>query len=295
MSTTLTAARTMDATARRDLRAARRRKLLNAVLIVVLIVLSLAWLVPLAATVLTSLRRFDSVLISGMLSVEGGLTLDNFITVWQNGIDKYILNSFIITIPALAAVLILATSAAFVLSRFEIPYARTIMLLMLAGNLLPQQVLLIPYNKMAESLGIYDSYLAVILAHVGFQLGFFTFVLYNFIRQLPGELFEAAYLDGCGLPGMYRRILLPLLRPALAALGTLGFTWIFNDLLWALALIRSSGKFPVTAGLLQLQGQYVTDWTLLSAAALIAAVPTLFLFILLQRQFVSGLTFGSVK
>lgn len=270
-------------------------KLVRALLVVVMSIMSVAWLLPVAATVLTSLRSFDSILTDGFLSLAGGLSFDNYVKVWNGGAYTYMLNSFAITIPALIALLILASMAGFVLSRFEIPFARGIMLVMLAGNLLPQQILLIPYNKMAESLGIFDTHFAVIIAHVGFQMGFFTFITYNFIRQLPIEIFEAARIDGCSLWRIYFNVLLPVLRPPLAALGTLGFAWIYNDLLFALALIRSTENMPVTVGLLSLQGQFVSDYTALSASALISAVPTIILFIVLQRQFVSGLTVGSVK
>jgi multiple sugar transport system permease protein len=126
-------------------------------------------------------------------------------------------------------------------------------------------------------------------------MGFFTFITYNFIRQLPTEIFEAARIDGCGLWKMFYSVLLPVLRPPLAALATLGFAWIYNDLLFALALIRTQDNMPVTVGLLSLQGQFVSDYTALSASALLSAIPTVILFIVLQRQFVSGLTVGSVK
>jgi len=270
-------------------------KVVRGVLVLVLSFLSLAWLLPVLATVVTSLRSFDSILTDGFISLEGGLSFDNFVKVWNGGVYTYILNSLAITIPSLIALLIMASMAGFILSRFEIPFARGIMLVMLSGNLLPQQILLIPYNKMAESLGIFDTHFVVILAHIGFQMGFFTFITYNFIRQLPIEIFEAARIDGCGLWKMFYLVLLPILRPPLAALGTLGFTWIYNDLLFALALIRTQDSMPVTVGLLSLQGQFVSDYTALSASALISAVPTLALFFILQRHFVNGLTVGSVK
>lgn len=270
-------------------------KVVRGVLVLVLSFLSLAWLMPVLATFVTSLRSFDSILTDGFLSLEGGLSFDNFVKVWNGGVYTYILNSLAITIPSLIALLIMASMAGFILSRFEIPFARGIMLVMLSGNLLPQQILLIPYNKMAESLGIFDTHFVVILAHIGFQMGFFTFITYNFIRQLPIEIFEAARIDGCGLWKMFYLVLLPILRPPLAALGTLGFTWIYNDLLFALALIRTQDSMPVTVGLLSLQGQFVSDYTALSASALISAVPTLALFFILQRHFVNGLTVGSVK
>lgn len=270
-------------------------KVVRGALVFAIASLSVLWLVPVVATVLTSLRSFDSILTDGFISLEGGLSFDNFVRVWTGGAYTYIFNSLLITIPSLIALLFMGSMAGFILSRFEIPFARGIMLVMLAGNLLPQQILLIPYNKMAESLGIFDTHFVVMLAHIGFAMGFFTFITYNFIRQLPLEIFEAARIDGCGLWKMYYLVLLPVLRPPLAALGTLGFTWIYNDLLFSLALIRSQDLMPATVGLLSLQGQFVSDYAAMSAGALISAIPTLALFFLLQKHFVNGLTVGSVK
>jgi multiple sugar transport system permease protein len=285
----------MTAAPQRKKKVPTKTRVIRAVLVVILAILSLAWIIPVIATILTSLRSFDGILTSGFMSLEGGLSFDNYVRAWESGGGTYLWNSMVITIPALVVLLLLASMAGFVLSRFDIPFARGILLFMLAGNLLPQQILLIPYNRMAENLGIFDTHFAVIMAHIGFQMGFFTFITYNFIRQLPNELFEAARVDGCDMFTMWWRVLLPVLRPPLAALGTLGFAWIFNDLLFALALIRTTGQMPVTVGLLSLQGQFVTDYTVLSASAIITAIPTIFLFIVLQRQFVSGLTLGSVK
>jgi multiple sugar transport system permease protein len=142
---------------------------------------------------------------------------------------------------------------------------------------------------------LYNTYLAVILIHTAFQLGFCTFVLRNFMRTLPGEIMDAARIDGASEFGIYWRIVMPLTVPGIAAVATLEFTWIFNDYIWALILIQKDALKPVTAGLAGLQGQYSTDWPLIVAAALLAAVPTLVVFFALQRYFIGGLTLGSSK
>jgi multiple sugar transport system permease protein len=166
---------------------------------------------------------------------------------------------------------------------------------MLAGNLLPPQILLIPVSKICEMLGIYDTLFALMVVQVGFGMGFFTFVLYGFMRSLPQEMFEAAKIDGAGDLRIYGTIVLPLCRPALAALAALESTWVFNDLLWALTVLRTDTKFPITAALLNLQGGYTTAWNVVAAGALIAAVPTTIVFFAFQKQFVSGLLVGANK
>ena len=164
---------------------------------------------------------------------------------------------------------------------------------MLAGNLLPPQILLIPVSKICEMLGIYDTLFALVVVQVGFGMGFFTFVLYGFMRSLPQEIFEAAKIDGAGDLRIYGTIVLPLCRPALAALAALESTWVFNDLLWALTVLRTDTKFPITAALLNLQGGYTTAWNVVAAGALIAAMPTTIVFFAFQKQFVSGPARGS--
>jgi multiple sugar transport system permease protein len=120
-------------------------------------------------------------------------------------------------------------------------------------------------------------------------------VLRNFMRSVPGDIMDAARVDGCSEFRIYWQIVLPLTLPALAALATLEFTWVFNDYLWAIILLRSDTLRPVTAGLATLRGQYNTDWPVITAGALLATIPTLLVFVFLQRYFIQGLTLGSGK
>jgi multiple sugar transport system permease protein len=130
---------------------------------------------------------------------------------------------------------------------------------------------------------------------VAFQTGFCTFVLSNYMKALPHEMFEAARVDGAGVPTQFFRITLPLCRPALAALATLQVTWIYNEFFWATVLVQSGSKFPITSSLNNLRGQFFTDYNLLSAGSIVIALPVLIVFFVLQKQFVAGLTLGSTK
>ena len=130
---------------------------------------------------------------------------------------------------------------------------------------------------------------------MAFQIGFCVFVLSNYMKTLPHELNEAALVDGAGVWRQYWQITMPLCRPALAALATLEVTWIYNDFFWALVLMRSGDKFPVTSALNNLRGQFFTDYNLLAAGSVLVALPTLIVFFVLQKQFVSGLTLGATK
>jgi multiple sugar transport system permease protein len=174
-----------------------------------------------------------------------------------------------------------------------------------AGNLLPPQVIIVPlytlYNAiplpkpLSENGRLYDQYIGIILIHVVFQVGFCIFVLSNYMRTLPKELNEAALVDGASIFRTYRSVVLPLCAPALAALGTLEFTFIYNDFFWALLLMKTGSKRPITSALNNLQGQFFTNENQLAAAALMVAIPTIIVYIVLQRQFLRGLTLGSTK
>ncbi len=259
-------------------------------------VLSLLWIGPLVLVVVLSFRSFDDILGNGLMALPRSLSFRGYTEAWGKGGGRSgMLNSFIITIPALALTLLLSSLAAFGLSRFRVPFRRTILLIMLAGNLLPPQIMLIPLARNAEALGIFDTFFAVIILHAAFGLGFYVFVLYGFMLAIPAEIQQAAIIDGATPFQIYRTIILPLSRPALASIGALGFTGIFNDLLWSITVLRSEGKMPVTAALLGLQGTYLSDWGLISAATITAAIPTLIVFLLFQKSFVDGLTLGAVK
>ncbi len=258
--------------------------------------ISFLWVAPLLLVVVLSFRSFDDVLSNGLMALPRSFTFRGYTEAWGNGGgSRGMRNSFIITIPALTFALLLSSLAAFGLSRFRVPFRRTILLVMLAGNLLPPQIMLIPLTRNSEALGVFDTYFAVIVLHAAFGLGFYVFVLYGFMRAIPSEIQQAAIIDGATPFQIYRTIILPLSKPALASMGALGFTGIFNDLLWSITVLRSENKMPVTASLLGLQGTYLSDWGLISAATITAAIPTFIVFLRFQKSFVDGLTLGAVK
>jgi multiple sugar transport system permease protein len=263
---------------------------------VVMVPFTILWLAPIGYVVLVALRDFDDIAARGLGALPASLSLDGFAGALADGrVGRSLVNSAIVTVFAVAASLALAATAAYALSRSRIPFRRTILLVMLAGNLLPPQILLIPVSRIAQGLGIYDTLFALVVVQVGFGLGFYTFVLHSFMRSLPAEVFEAALLDGARAGRTFWRIVLPLCRPALAALAALATTWIFNDLIWAMTVLRTEAQFPITAALLNLQGGFSNSWNVIAAGSLVAAVPTAIVFFVFQKQFVSGLLVGSRK
>ena len=261
-----------------------------------LIAFTLIYIMPFFGAIFTSVRTQEDISLNGFWSIPTEITLDNYPTAWTQGrVSRYLLNSFIITIPALIGTLFLSSLSAFALARYKFRGNRAIYFMYVAGTMLPFQILLLPVFLLNNKFGLYNTYYSVIIIHIAFQLGFCTFVLRNFMRTLPGEIMDAARIDGASEFGIYWKIVMPLTVPALAALAILEFTWIFNDYLWALILIQDDSLKPVTAGLASLQGQFVTNWPLIVAGALLAAIPTLIVFFTLQRYFIGGLTLGSNK
>ncbi|HEY0530485.1 MAG TPA: carbohydrate ABC transporter permease [Actinoplanes sp.] len=258
--------------------------------------LTVVWVAPMVFVLILAFRSFDDIAQNGTAAWPKSFTLTGFRTALGTGeMGRALWISVQVTVPAVLLSLLLASWAAYALSRHPIPGGRAVLLLMLAGNLLPPQILLIPVSRVMDSLGIYDTLFALVVIHVGFGLGFYTFVLHGFMRSIPAELTEAARIDGAGPIAIYARIIMPLCRPALAALGALATTWIFNDLIWSITVLRTEAKLPVTAALLNLQGGYTSNWSVVAAASVVAAIPTAIVFFAFQRHFVSGLLMGSNK
>jgi multiple sugar transport system permease protein len=270
-----------------------------------LVVMAVGWLFPVAWAVYNSLRDYDYTSLNGYFSF-GGFTLDNYVNAWSRGnFDQTFYNSLVITVPTVLVTLLLASSVAFVLARFSFKLNLPLLALFTAANLLPPQALLVPLFRVflnidvpywfSDSGSLYDTYLAVIAVNIAFQTGFCTFVLSNYMKTIPKELTESAQVDGASVFRQYWQIVLPLCRPALAALATLEITWVYNDFFWAVALMRTGDKFPVTSSLQNLRGQFFTDYNLLSAGSVIVAIPTLVIFFVLQRHLRAGLTLGTTK
>lgn len=256
---------------------------------------TLLYISPMLFVITLSLRSFNDIMSRGVAAWPHQLSLHGFRTAWTSGTQQALENSLIVTVATVLLSLTLASMAAFALSRYRIPYRRLLLMVMLAGNLLPPQILLIPVAKITEAMGIYDTLTALVVVQVGFGMGFYTFVLHGFMRSIPAEVFEAAQIDGVGTWRAYTSLVLPLSRPALAALAALAFTWVFNDLIWAMTVLRTQTKFPITAALINLQGGFVSQWDVVAAGSLIGALPPAIMFFAFQRHFVSGLMVGTTK
>jgi multiple sugar transport system permease protein len=305
-ATTGTAVRADARAAATSRTAARRQRPSHWGTYLFLTVLAVMWLVPLLWALYTALRPKADTDKFGYFSIGGTYNLQNFIDAWnQGGFVNYLWNSVLITVPTVLLTLFLASLMAFAVSRVTWKFNVTLLIAFTAGNLLPPQVLAaplfeafklfkLPYS-VSDSGSLLNQLYSVVAVDTAFQLGFCTFVLSNYMKALPGELTEAARVDGAGIWTQYWGIVMPLTRPALAALGTLEVIFIYNDFFWPLVLIQRGDRLPITTAINNLQGEFLSNYNLLAAGAMITLIPTLIVYLLLQRQFVAGLTLGASK
>lgn len=275
---------------------------------VFLISMVLLWIVPIVGMVVSAFRPYTETSSDGFFSWPNTLTFDNFSNAWARGsMLRHWTITFIVLVPALILILWFSSMVAFAVSRYSWRFNIALLMLFTAGNLLPQQAVIIPlfeiYNRIplptipliSDSGELRGSLVGLVLIHVAFQSGFCTFVLSNYMKTLPGELNEAAMVDGASLWRQYWQIIMPLTRPALAALATLEFAWIYNDYFWAVALIQKGRNLPITSSLRNLSGEFFTDDNLVAAGSLIVVLPTVLIYVLLRKQFIAGLSVGASK
>jgi len=268
------------------------------------IVIAVLWTVPTIGLLITSFREPRAINTSGWWTSfgdPGAYTLENYRQALAPGssasLGQYFINTIVITVPAVMLPLFLASLAAYAFAWMPFPGRDALFVAVFALQIVPLQVALIPLLDIYVSkLGIGASYWSVWLSHTIFALPLATFLIHNFMRELPGELMEAARVDGAGHVTIFFRILLPLLTPALAAFGIFQFLWVWNDLLVSLVFLGGTPDVaPITVRIAELSGSRGTAWYLLSAGAFISMVVPVAVFLALQRYFVRGLLAGGLK
>lgn len=254
------------------------------------------WLFPLLGVAITSVRPASDLAQGNYFGIPSYLAFENYADVFRNTpMGRYILNSFIVTIPTVIGAVGLSLMTGFALAIYRFKANLLVFFMFVAGNFVPFQILMVPVRDMTLTLGMYNTYWGLALFHIAFQTGFCTLFMRNFIKALPFELIEAARVEGVTEARIFWYIVLPLMRPAIAALSVLIFTFIWNDFFWATVLTTSPEAQPITAGLSSLNGQWVAAWHLVSAGSILAALPPVAMFFLMQRHFIAGLTLGAVK
>ncbi|MBT4223686.1 MAG: carbohydrate ABC transporter permease [Opitutae bacterium] len=264
---------------------------------IILYVALIVWLLPLIGVLLTSFRSLADINSGNYWGWPTEFALvENYTQVFTvTPMIQYFINSLVITIPTVVGTLTLSSLAGYSLAKHRFRGNFLIFALFIAGNFVPAQILMIPVRNLTLNLGVYDTKMGLILFHTAFQTGFCTFFLRGFIKEIPHELVESARIEGASEFRVYWNIILPLLLPALAALAVLEFTFIWNDYFWALVLVQGDEARPITLGIQALRGRWTASWHLISAGSIVAALPPVIMFFMLQKHFISGLTMGAIK
>lgn len=264
---------------------------------IVLPIALVLWLLPLLGVAITSVKPASDLTQGNYFGwpsyFAGG---ENYTAVFRDSpIGQYILNSFKVTIPTVIGAVALSCLTGFALAVYRFRLNLVVFFMFVAGNFVPFQILMVPVRDLTLKMGLYDTSTGLVLFHVAFQTGFCTLFMRNFIKALPFALVESARVEGVSEWKIFVHVVLPLMRPAIAALSVLVFTFVWNDYFWATVLAQGSGAMPVTAGLYSLNGQWIAAWHLVSAGSIVAALPPVAMFFLMQRHFIAGLTLGATK
>lgn len=264
---------------------------------IALVLALVLWLLPLAAVMFTSMRSMADINAGNYWGWPAEwLLLENYTEVFRvTPMGQYLINTFAIVIPVVIGSVGIATLAGFAFAKYRFRGNTLLFALFVAGNFVPFQILMIPVRDLTITFDLYDTTMGLVLFHTAFQTGFCTLFMRNFISALPNGLMESARCEGVKEWQIFWFIVLPLVRPALAALAVLIFTFVWNDFFWALVLVQSDEVRPVTAGLSSLKGQWLASWQLISAGSIIAALPPVALFFFMQKHFIAGLTLGATK
>lgn len=281
--------------------AARTGRLLARVpLHLVIIGVCTVWMLPTLGLFVNSLRPAQAVASSGWwtaLTRPSQFTLANYESVLTSqGMAQSFMNSLIITVPATVLTMLVAALAAYAFSWIEFKGRDWLFLVVVGMIVVPIQLTLIPVLRMFAAVGLTGTFYGLWLAHIAYGLPFAIFLLRNFFAALPKDLLDSAFLEGASHFTTFRRIVLPLSVPALAALGIFQFLWVWNDLLVALVYLGGSANVaPLTVTISNLVNSFGSAWQLLTAAAFISMVLPLTIFFALQRYFVEGILAGAVK
>lgn len=266
----------------------------------VAIICAFFYLLPIGLLVLTGLKSYNEVDLYQMWTLPRALSLQSFVDAWKGspsfaGLGQNFLNSFIVTIPATLLSSFLGAMNGYVLSKWQFRGANVIFGLLLFGLFIPYQSILIPLVRTLNAMGLYGSLPGLIFVHVVYGIPITTLIFRNYFATVPNELLEAAQIDGAHFFDLFTRIMIPIAAPAFGVAIIWQFTNIWNDFLFALTVTNNPASQPVTVALNNLAGSYSVEWNVQFAGALIAALPTLLVYIFLGRYFVRGLLAGSVK
>ena len=284
-------------------RRARRLDPARIAIYVLLVLFAIIFLVPVYVMVVSSLKTFAEVQdLSGLWSPPGGIYLESFRAAWSGipekglrGLSQNLLNSVYLAVPATILSAMLGSLNGYVLSKWKFRASDTIFFVMLFGMFIPYQSVLIPLTQTLAAIGLGGTLWGLILVHVVYGIPITTLIFRNYYAEVPTDLVEAARIDGAGILGVYWRVLFPLSLPGFVVVIIWQFTNIWNEFLFAVSILQKPELQPITVALRNLSGSQIKEWNMVMAGSIIAALPTLLIYIILGRYFIRGLLAGSVK
>ncbi len=252
-------------------------------------------LAPMALILLNSMRPTRQIF-REPIALPESINLDSYVRAWgEANFSEYFLNTVIIVVASVALATAVSALAAYVLGRYSFRGSTLLAIFFLSGLLLPFRLAIMPLFLLLQDLGLVDSRLGLILVYAATGVPFSVFILTAYFRQLPVDLTEAAKMDGAGEFTIFGRVMLPLVRPALATVAVFQFVPLWNDFFFPLVLLRSSEKWTLSVGMTRFFGEFQTDWSTLFAGITITTLPLIIVFLLATRQIIAGLTAGIGK
>lgn len=262
---------------------------------VVLIILAAIFLIPVLFIAFTALKSKGDLMTSPFYALPSQFHWENFSKAWNQGnMGLYMKNTLIICLVKVPLGILIEALAAYSLTRMVFKWNNVLFAFFLVGMMIPMQATLVPLNIFLNKTNLVSTYPGIFLIYVGFGIPFGILILRGFFRTIPKEIDESAVIDGCGEMGKFLRIILPLSMPAVATLVIFDFMATWNEFLLAQIFITKDSMRTITTGLMAFKGEHTADYTLMNAGVLISIVPSLIVYLLFQRYFVSGLA-GSVK
>jgi glucose/mannose transport system permease protein len=268
----------------------------------VLILFAAFYLMPIYVLLVTGMKSFTEVSLDRMWDLPEGFSLDSFRDAWFGneqtairGLAGNFYNTILLTVPATIISAMLGSMNGYILAKWKFRGADVLFPLILFGMFIPYQAILIPLVQTTQALGIYGTIPGLIFVHVVYGIPITTLIFRNYYASVPTELVEASRIDGAGILGVYRHVMVPLSIPGFVVVAIWQFTSIWNEFLFAIVLTSNPRVQPIMVALNNLAGSYSVQWNVQMAGALMAALPTLLVYILLGRFFLRGLLAGSLK
>jgi glucose/mannose transport system permease protein len=277
-----------------NLRESLPRTIWDWLILVFLLLVAAFFLMPIYVMVITGLKQSQNVSLSTMWQFPTQISGGGFAEAWRRLVPN-LGNSLQLTIPATVISSIIGAINGYIFSKWKFRGSNTLFALLVFGMFIPYQSILIPLIQFLEQIKLYGTIWGLIFVHVVYGLPICSLIFRNFFTNIPNELLEAARIDGAGVIRIFLLVMLPLALPAFVVVGIFQFTNVWNDFLFGVTILPTPSAQPVTVALNNLSGSFSVDWNVVMAGAVIVAMPTALIYILLGRFFVRGLLAGSVK